>query len=265
MLNSQSEKSAISPIFIGYKTMARMEIHRVFRIWAQTLLPPVITTALYFAIFGTLIGSQIAPISGYTYIQFIVPGLVMMAVITSAYSNVVSTFFGAKMQRYLEELLVSPMPNWVVILGFVTGGVVRALLVALLVIAISLFFTHLIIVNIWIILAAALLTSTLFSLAGLLNGMFAKSFDGISIIPTFVLTPLTYLGGVFYSIDALPEFFRFISLGNPILYMVNAFRYGFLGISDVSLATSFGVMIIFNLLLLSLILYLFKKGYGLKT
>jgi ABC-2 type transport system permease protein len=254
-----------SPVFIGFYTMVRKEVKRVFRIWAQTLLPPVVTTVLYFIIFGKFIGSQVSDIHGYSYMQFIVPGLVMMTVITSAYSNVVSTFFGAKMQRNLEELIVSPMPSYVVIAGFLSGGVVRALVVAILVIAISLFFTHLVIFNILIIFFAAFLTSVLFSLAGLVNGMFAKSFDAITIIPTFVLTPLTYLGGVFYSIDLLPPFFRTISLFNPILYMVNAFRYGFLGQSDVSIQTAFLVMIGFIVALLWITLHLFKTGYGLKT
>ena len=254
-----------SPIITGYRTMARKEISRIFRIWSQTLLPPVITTSLYFAIFGTFIGSQLAKIQGVSYIQFIVPGLVMMAVITSAYSNVVSTFFGAKMQRYLEELIVAPLPNWVIILGFVTGGVVRALLVAVLVLLVSLFFTHLVIFNIGIIFAAAFLTAFLFSLAGLLNGIYAKSFDAITIIPTFVLTPLTYLGGVFYSIDRLPPIFRTASLFNPILYMVNAFRYGFLGISDVSVGTAFIVMGALTLVVLVATLVLFAKGAGLKN
>jgi ABC-2 type transport system permease protein len=254
-----------SPILVGFTTMVRKEVYRVFRIWSQTLLPPVVTTSLYFAIFGAFIGSQIAKIDGFTYIQFIVPGLVMMAVITSSYSNVVSTFFGAKMQRYLEELLVSPMPDWVIIAGFVSGGVVRALMVAVLVLGVSLFFTHLVIVNVFIILAAALLTSLLFSLAGLVNGIFAKSFDGINIVPTFILTPLTYLGGVFYSIDRLPHLFRILSLANPILYMVNAFRYGFLGVSDVSVLLSFEVMIGTTLALLILTLWLFKRGSGLKN
>jgi ABC-2 type transport system permease protein len=253
------------PIVVGFLTMLRKEVSRVFRIWSQTLLPPVVTTSLYFAIFGAFIGSQIAKINGFSYIQFIVPGLVMMAVITSAYSNVVSTFFGAKMQRYLEELLVSPMPDWVIIAGFVSGGVVRALIVAVLVLGVSLFFTHLVIVNVLIIFAAAFLTALLFSLAGLVNGIFAKSFDGITIVPTFVLTPLTYLGGVFYSIDKLPAFFRTLSLFNPILYMVNAFRYGFLGISDVSVAMSFEVMIGSTLAMLLLTLWLFRRGSGLKN
>lgn len=254
-----------SPTLIGFLTMARKETMRIFRIWSQTLLPPVVTTSLYFAIFGAFIGSQIAPIHGYSYMQFIVPGLVMMSVITASYSNVVSTFFGAKMQRYLEEFLVSPMPSWAVVAGFVFGGVVRALLVAVLVVIVSLFFTHLVIFNIGIILAAAFLAALLFSLAGLVNAIFAKSFDGISIIPTFVLTPLTYLGGVFYSIDRLPHFFRTLSLANPILYMVNAFRYGFLGISDVSIATSFLVMGGATFVLLVATLVLFARGIGLKN
>ena len=254
-----------SPIVVGFLTMLRKETSRIFRIWSQTLLPPVVTTSLYFAIFGTFIGSQVAKIDGFSYIQFIVPGLVMMAVITSSYSNVVSTFFGAKMQRYLEELLVSPLPDWVVIAGFASGGIVRSLLVAVLVLIVSLFFTHLVIFNLAIIFAAAFLTSILFSLAGLVNGIYAKSFDGINIIPTFVLTPLTYLGGVFYSVNRLPGFFRELSLFNPILYMVNAFRYGFLGVTDVSLYTSFVVMIVLILVLLALALWLFKKGNGLKS
>jgi ABC-2 type transport system permease protein len=254
-----------APILVGFSTMLRKETSRIFRIWTQTLLPPVVTTSLYFAIFGTFIGSQVAKIDGFSYIQFIVPGLVMMAVITSSYSNVVSTFFGAKMQRYLEELLVSPLPNWVIIAGFVSGGVVRSLLVAVLVLVVSLFFTHLIIFNLFIIFAAAFLTSILFSLAGLVNGIYAKSFDGINIVPTFVLTPLTYLGGVFYSVSRLPPLFHRLSLANPILYMVSAFRYGFLGVSDVSVPASFAVMIVSILVLLVIALWLFKKGNGLKS
>jgi ABC-2 type transport system permease protein len=253
------------PMWVGYKTMVRKETVRIFRIWSQTLLPPVVTMSLYFAIFGTFIGSQLAPTDGHPYIQFIVPGLVMMAVITSAYTNTVSTFFGAKMQRYLEELLVSPLPNWIIIAGFVSGAVVRALLVAVLVLIVSLFFTHLAIFNVFIIFGAALLTAILFALAGLINGIYAKSFDGITIVPTFVLTPLTYLGGVFYSVNKLPIFFRDVSLVNPILYMVNAFRYGFLGVSDVNIGISFGIMVVFTVILLLWTLYLFQKGGGLKN
>jgi len=252
-------------IWTAYYTMIRAEFVRIIRIWSQTLLPPVVTTTLYFIVFGAFIGSQIAPIQGYTYMQFIVPGLIMMSVITSAYMNTVSTFYFAKWTKTLEEVLVSPTPNWVVILGYVSGGVLRGLIVGALVLIVSLFFTHLIIFNAVVLVSALVLTSVLFSLGGLINGVFAKGFDGISIVPTFVLTPLTYLGGVFYSVDALPEFWQTVSLGNPILYMVNAFRYGFLGISDINLWTCFGVLIGFTLLFLSIVIYLFKKGYGLKN
>ena len=253
-----------SPILVGYFTMVRKDFVRIIRIWSQTLLPPAVTMALYFAIFGTFIGSQVAPIHGFPYIQFIVPGLIMMSVITSAYMNVVSTFYFAKWTHTLDEQLVSPMPSWAVIAGFVSGGLMRAFLTAIIVIAVSLFFTHLTLFSIGIIFAAAFLTALFFSLLGLINGIFAKSFDAISIVPTFVLTPLTYLGGVFYSVDQLPEFFRTLSLGNPILYMVNAFRYGFLGISDVSLATCFGVMGVLVLLAFATTIWLFRKGAGFK-
>lgn len=254
-----------APISIGYFTMIRKEFIRIVRIWSQTLLPPVITTSLYFAIFGAFIGSQVAAIHGFSYIQFLVPGLVMMAIITSSYTNTVSTFFFAKFQHSIDELLASPMPDWVVVAGFVSGGILRGLIVGVLVIGVSLFFTHLAVFNILILILAAILTSLLFALAGLVNGIFAKSFDAVTIVPTFVLTPLTYLGGVFYSIDQLPPFFRTLSLGNPILYMVNAFRYGFLGISDVSLVLCFSVMLGFIVVLSILTLVLFKRGAGLKN
>ncbi|MDB5236911.1 MAG: Transport permease protein [Parcubacteria group bacterium] len=254
-----------APIATGYYTMVRKEFIRIVRIWSQTLLPPIITTALYFAIFGTFIGSQVAKIHGFSYIQFIVPGLVMMAIITSSYTNAVSTFYFAKWQHTIDELFASPMPDWVVIAGFISGGVMRGVLVGILVIAVSLFFTHLAIFNILILILAAVLTSVLFSFAGLVNAIFAKSFDAINIVPAFVLTPLTYLGGVFYSIDQLPPLFRTLSLANPILYMVNAFRYGFLGISDTPLATSFGVMFGLLFILIIATLVLFKKGTGLKN
>ena len=220
--------------------------------------------SLYYIVFGSFIGSQIASIGGFSYIQFIVPGLVMMAVITNSYSNVVSAFFGAKFQRNLEELMVSPTPNWVVVLGFVSGGVFRGLVIGILVLLTSLFFTHLTIFSLPILLAAVVLTSVLFSLAGLLNGMFAKTFDGVSIVPVFVLTPLTYLGGVFYSIHRLPPLWQTVSLFNPILYMVNAFRYGFLGISDVNVMLAFSIMIGGTLVLYCTCLYLLTKGIGLR-
>ena len=253
-----------SPVLFGYYTMVRKDFVRIVRIWSQTLLPPVITMSLYFAIFGKFIGSQVQAVGGIEYIQFIVPGLVMMSIITSAYMNTVSTFYFAKWQRTIDELLVSPMPLWVIIAGFVTGGLIRAGLVGILVIAVSMFFTHLAVFNVLVIFLAAFLTALIFSLMGLVNGIYAKSFDAISIVPTFVLTPLTYLGGIFYSIDQLPPLFRTLSLFNPILYMVNAFRYGFLGVSDVPPAYSFGVMGALAVFFFGFTLYLFIKGAGLK-
>lgn len=250
---------------VGYYTMVRKDIIRIFRIWSQTLLPPVITNVLYFTIFGTFIGSQLQEIGGHSYMEFIVPGLVMMTIITSAYMNTVSTFYFAKFIKNIEELLVSPMPSWVIVAGFVTGGVMRAFLVGTLVVATSLFFTHLNIFNIFIVFAAAFLTSILFAFAGLVNGFFAKSFDAISIVPTFVLTPLTYLGGVFYSVSLLPEPWQSLSLYNPILYMVNAFRYGFLGFSDVNIVTCFVVLGGLTVIFFGITLWLFIRGAGFKN
>ena len=252
-------------IAIAYYTMMRKEVVRLFRIWSQTILPSVITTSLYFIVFGTFIGSQLQPIDGFAYIQFIVPGLIMMAVITNAYQNVVSTFYFTKFMRNIDEILVSPTPDWVIILGFVSGGVLRGLIVGFCVLLVSLFFTHLTIFSIAVLLAAVILTSILFSLGGLINGVFAKGFDGITIVPTFVLTPLTYLGGIFYSIEQFPQFWQNVSLANPILYMVNAFRYGFLGISDIPLAVCFSVLIGFVLLFTMITLYLFRNGVGVKS
>ncbi|OGZ45425.1 MAG: ABC transporter permease [Candidatus Ryanbacteria bacterium RIFCSPHIGHO2_02_FULL_48_12] len=252
-------------IFIAFSTMVRNEVSRFLRIWMQTLIPPVITTVLYYVIFGSFIGSQIAPIHGFSYMQFIVPGLVMMAVITSSFSNVVGSFYFSKFQRSIEELLVSPMPFWVLIAGYITGGVVRGLLVGTITLLVSLFFTHLVVSNIFFVLSFILLTAILFSLAGLLNGLYAKNFDGISIFPTFVLTPLTYLGGIFYSIAALPPFWQSMSKLNPILYMINGFRYGFLGFSDVSVAVSFWILVVCISVLFGINWHLFRKGYGLRS
>lgn len=252
-------------IWISYYTMVRKEFLRMIRIWSQTLLPPVVTTSLYFVVFGSFIGQQLALIEGFSYMQFIVPGLIMMSVITSSYMNTVSTFYFAKWQRNIDEVLVSPTPDWVVVAGFVSGGVMRGLLVGSLVLLVSLFFTHLVIFNIYVLLAAVILTSVALSLAGLLNGIFAKGFDGISIVPTFVLTPLTYLGGVFYSVEQFSPFWKAVSMANPILYIVNAFRYGFLGISDVSLVVSFSLMIGLVVVLLVTALSLFKRGVGFKN
>jgi len=252
-------------MWVAYKTMMRNDFVRIMRIWSQTLLPPVVTTSLYFVVFGKFIGSQLAPIDGFSYIQFIVPGLIMMSVITSAYMQVVSQFFFAKWIHTLDEMLVSPMPDWLIILGYISGGVIRGLLVGVLVLVVSLFFTHVAIFNAFVLIAAIVATSVLFSLGGLINGVFAKGFDGMSIVPTFVLTPLTYLGGIFYSIQQFPPFWQKVSLFNPILYMVNAFRYGFLGISDISLVVCFGVLFGVMALFILVAAYLFRNGIGLKN
>lgn len=251
--------------WVAYMTIVRKEVVRFLRIWPQTLLPSVVTTTLYYVVFGKFIGSQIQPIGNYTYIQFIVPGLVMMAVITNSFGNVVSSFFGAKFQKQIEELLVSPITPFLVVAGFVTGGVLRGLLTGILVLGVSLFFTQLTIHNLVLIGVFIFLTAFLFSLAGLLNAIYAKKFDGTTIIPTFVLTPLTYLGGVFYSINMLPPFWQHISAWNPILYMVNGFRYGFLGVSDVSITASLAILVGLSVILFSINMYLFKIGRGLRS
>ncbi len=249
---------------IGLYTLVRKEIQRFLRIWSQTLLPPAITMSLYFLIFGTFIGSQIDDLHGVSYIAFIVPGLVMMAIITNSYSNVSSSFFGAKFQNNIEELLVSPMPYWQVLLGFALGGVSRGLLVGVIVTIVSLLFTKLILSNILIVFAFAILTSVMFSLAGFTNGIFAKKFDDVTIVPTFVLTPLTYLGGVFYSIDLLPAFWQKVSLLNPIVYMVSGFRHGFLGFSEIPVWVGLSVLSVFTVVFFCVNVYLLKIGRGLK-
>jgi len=250
---------------IALKTIATKEILRFSRIWIQTVLPPVITTALYFVIFGNLIGPRIGKMDGFDYMEFIIPGLIMMAVITNAYSNVVSSFYGSKFQRHIEEIIISPTPNYIILLGFICGGVTRGLTVGIAVTVVSLIFHPLNIHSLWVMFSMIIMTAILFSLAGLINGVYAKSFDDISIIPTFVLTPLTYLGGIFYSINMLPEFWQNMSRANPILYMVNAFRYGFLGISDISLTTSYVIIIAFIITLYLFSLHLLKKGHGIRT
>jgi ABC-2 type transport system permease protein len=250
--------------WVAFETIVVKEIRRFMRIWIQTLLPPAITMALYFIIFGNLIGSRIGEMGGYKYIQFVVPGLIMMSVITNAYSNVVSSFYGAKFQRHVEEMLVSPIPNHVILLGFVIGGVARGLAVGLIVTLLSLFFTHLQVHHIGVTILVVLLTAVLFSLAGFINAVFANSFDDISIIPTFVLTPLIYLGGVFYSTDMLPEFWAGVSKANPILYMVNAFRYGLLGVSDVSVGFSFAMIIGCIVATFAYSMYLLNSGQRLR-
>ncbi|MFP4079200.1 MAG: ABC transporter permease [Ectothiorhodospira sp.] len=251
--------------WIAFKTLVLKEILRFSRIWIQTILPPMITTSLYFIIFGGLIAGRIGEMEGIRYMDFIVPGLIMMAVITNAYSNVVSSFYSAKFQRHLEEMLVSPIPNYLIILGFVGGGVARGLAVGLGVTLVSMFFSPLTIQAPLVAVSVVLLTATLFSLAGLINGVFARSFDDISIIPTFILTPLTYLGGVFYSISLLPEFWQEVSLLNPILYMINAFRYGFIGMTDMGLGISYAIILGFVAILFASALYLLNKGVGIRT
>ena len=249
----------------AFSTLVAKETNRFLRIWLQTLVPPAITMGLYFVIFGNLIGSRIGEMGGFSYMQYIAPGIIMMSVITNSYSNVVSSFFGAKFARHVEELLVAPIPNALILCGYVWGGVARGLLVGAIVTVVALFFTRLEVHSLAIIIAVVVLTSMLFSLGGFINAIFAKKFDDISIIPTFVLTPLTYLGGVFYSIDLLPEFWAKISLLNPVLYMVNAFRYGFLGVSDIDIMHAFIVIGIFIGVLAIFSLRLLDKGTGLRS
>lgn len=250
--------------WVAYSTIVRKEARRFFRIWSQTLLPPAISMSLYFVIFGSLIGSRIGSMGGYSYMQFMVPGLIMMAVLTNAYSNVVSSFFGAKFQRNIEELLVSPTSNHTILFGFVTGGILRGLCVGAIVTVLSLFFSKLHVQHPLFTLLILLMTATLFSLAGLINAVYANNFDDISIVPTFVLTPLTYLGGVFYSVDLLPPFWAGLSHINPILYIVNAFRFGMLGVSDVPVGIAFTMVLVFTVIAYSYAMYLLNSGKRLR-
>ncbi len=249
---------------IALQSILIKEVTRFMRIWVQTLVPPAITMTLYFVIFGNLIGSRIGSMSGFSYMEFIVPGLIMMSVITNAYANVASSFFSAKFQRNVEELLVAPVPEHVIVLGYVGGGVARGILVGLIVTVLSLFFVDIQIHHFLVIISTVVLTAALFSLGGLINAVYAKTFDDISIVPTFVLTPLTYLGGGFYSLSLLPGVWQQISVFNPIVYMVNAFRYGFLGVSDVDITLAFGVIIGLILVLYVTALHLVKRGIGLR-
>jgi ABC-2 type transport system permease protein len=250
---------------VALGTISRREIHRVLRIWTQTLVPPAITMTLYFVIFGKVIGSRVGTMQGFSYMQYIVPGLVMMSIINNCYSNITSSFFGSKFGHYVEEMLASPMPSWVVLAGYVIGAVLRGLLVGLIVLGIALFFTSLRVAHPFIALTTVILGATIFSLAGFINAMFAKRFDDIAIVPTFVLAPLTYLGGVFYSVDMLGSPWREVSLGNPILYMVNAFRFGILGVGDVPVWIAYVVMLAFVLGLGAVALWLLHKGVGLRS
>jgi len=251
--------------WIGYKTIVRKEIVRILRIWGQTVVPPAITMSLYFIIFGNLIGSRIGKMGDLPYMEFIVPGLVMMSVITNSYGNMVSSFFGAKFGHHIEELLISPQPNWIILLGYVTGALFRGLVVGAVVIGVSLFFTHLEVQHPLITVSILILTAVVFAMAGMVNAIFAQKFDDIAIIPTFVLTPLTYLGGVFYSISLLPPFWEKVSAWNPILYMVNGFRYGILGVSDVSVERAYAIIGVFTVLLAATCLALLHRGTGLRS
>ena len=249
---------------VAARTIVRKEIVRVMRIWVQTIVPPAITMTLYFIIFGNLIGRRIGSMDGFDYMQYIAPGLIMMSVITNSYGNVVSSFFGAKFGRHIEEMLVAPMSYATIIIGHVAGGVLRGLLVGLLVTVIALFFTRLTVAHPLVVISIVLLSSIVFSLAGFINAIFARKFDDISIVPTFVLTPLTYLGGVFYSISMLPEFWQNVSKANPILYMVNAFRYGILGTSDISIGHAYAILIVFVVVLFTGCMYLMQRGIGIR-
>lgn len=251
--------------FTALKSLAIKETNRYLRIWVQTLVPPVITTSLYFVIFGKMIGGRIGDMGGFSYMEFIVPGLIMMSAITSSYSNVSSSFFSQKFQKNIEELLVAPVPTHVIIWGFVLGGLGRSLLVGTLVTIISLLFVPLNVFSWLIVILTLLMTAILFSLAGLINGVFAQSYDDVSIIPTFVLQPLTYLGGVFYAISMLPPFWQTVSKVNPIVYMISAFRYGFLGTTDVPIRVSLMILVLFIIIVYSVCYYLINTGKGIRS
>lgn len=251
--------------YVAVMTIIRREVTRFLRVWTQTILPSAITMTLYFVIFGHLMGSRIGLLDGYPYIQYIAPGLIMMAVITNSYANVTSSFFLAKFQRSIEEILVSPIPNYLILTGFVVGSVLRGLIVAVVVTFISAFFAKLTVHHLGIMLLVVILSALLFSLAGFVNAIFAKKFDDIAIVPTFILTPLTYLGGVFFSINMLPGFWRVLSYFNPILYMVNAFRYGILGVSDVSISVALWIIVSLIIIMTVVALYLLHKGVGIRT
>jgi len=251
--------------WVAFVTILVKEVRRFTRIWQQTLLPPAITITLYFVIFGTLIGPRIGEMSGFNYIEFVAPGLIMMAVITNSYSNVVSSFFGAKFSHSVEELLVSPVPNYIILTGFMMGGVARGLSVGLVVTLLSLFFTRLHVQHLWVTCSVVFVTAVMFSLAGFINAVVARTFYYISIVPTFVLTPLPYLGGIFYSINMLPDFWQGVSQVNPILYMINAFRFGVLGVSDIDVRWAFVIVIGFIALLYGFSMHLLVKGRGLRN
>ncbi|MEZ5475448.1 MAG: ABC transporter permease [Steroidobacteraceae bacterium] len=250
--------------WVGFKTIIIREVNRILRIWTQTIVPSAITSTLYFIIFGNLIGKRVGPMDGFDYMQYIAPGLIMMAVITNSYANVVSSFFSAKFGKYIEEMLVAPLPNWVIVAGYVGAGALRGLMVGAVVTAVALFFTQLVVYHVLAIIAAVVLTAVVFALGGLINAVFAKNFDQVNIVPIFVLTPLTYFGGVFYSVSLLPGWAQTISYANPILHMVNAFRYGFLGVSDVDVVRAFAIMTASAVALFTFAVWLLNRGTGMR-
>jgi ABC-2 type transport system permease protein len=249
----------------AYNTIVRKEVLRFSRIWKQTLIPPVITNILYFIIFGNLIGERIGQIESFSYTDFIFPGLLLMSVITHSYTNTVSSLYISKYHRYIEELLVSPIQNYTILAGFITGGVIRGLSVGVVVIIAAQFFVTFTVHNLFLMMIVIILSSTLFSMCGFLNGLFASDWDDINVIPTFIMTPLTYLGGIFFSISMLPEIWQDIALINPILYLINALRFSMLGITDVSVAIAFLIILLFNIVLATLCIYFLKIGKGLRT
>lgn len=265
MRDDAASTRCIGRHFVALQTIVIKELSRFLRIWLQTILPPAITMGLYFVIFGNLIGPRVGTMAGFPYIEYIAPGIIMMAVISNAYSNVVSSFFGAKFQHHIEEILVAPVPHGLILTGYVIGGVCRGVMVGMVVTFVALFFTDLTVHHAGVTLLVVVLTAALFSLGGFINAIFARKFDDISIVPTFVLTPLTYLGGVFYSIELLPQPWRDLSLLNPVLYMVNAFRFGMLGVSDIPLVQAFLVIGAFIVLLTGLCLLLLERGVGLRS
>jgi ABC-2 type transport system permease protein len=262
---TQRDATVAQRNWIALVTIMRREVMRILRIWAQTLVPPAITMTLYFLIFGNLIGSRIGQMGGFTYMDFIVPGLVMMAIIQNSYGNISSSFFGAKFGRHVEELLVSPMPNWVILGGYVAGAVLRGLMVGVIVLLIAMLFTKVRLPHPLVTLSTVLLGATIFSLAGFINAVYARKFDDVAIVPVFILTPLTYLGGVFYSVKLLPGWAEAMTHANPIFYMVNAFRYGLLGVSDVPLWLAYALMLGFVVVLSATGLWLLKRGVGLRS
>ncbi len=260
-----SVEVSASTYWTGYKTILIKEVTRIVRIWPQTLIPPVITMSLYFVIFGSIIGRRVGEMGGIDYMEFIVPGLIMLSVITNSYGNITSSFFGAKFGKHIEELLISPLPPWIILAGYVSGALFRALTVGFLVWLVAGFFSGFFMHNVLVTLSILLLTAIVFALGGFINAVYAQKFDDIAIIPTFVLQPMTYLGGVFFSVGLLPGVWEHLALGNPILYMVNALRYGMLGITDVSLGLAYLMILIFGAILLSFSLFLLHRGVGLRT